>query len=317
MNSFIYEVRKDYFSERYVAYSRKRAFRPVEFKEKVDYSDDSCVFCPGSEDKTPPEIGRYPLDKEWQIRWVENKYPIFGDMPVSDDLISDTLFPGNGKHYVIVETNKHSERMHQYSVDHFVNLFKVISQISDEFDKVGKYVHYFKNEGKDSGASLKHSHSQILAFPFVPKRIRDIAEAISKKPFCYMEKIIADEKKGPRFVMETEHFSVFCPYASIFPFEVWVVPKKHIRKISHFVLNELEDLARIFKSILPIVYSLKTSYNVILSQAPRDADFHLFFQILPRMSTWAGVELGTDTIVNTVLPENAASYYREKLSKNI
>ncbi len=308
-----YEIRKDYFSKRYVAFSKKRGFRPVEFKEddKSQYADKNCVFCPGNEDKTPPEVGRFPLDKEWQIRWIENKYPIFGN--VSDFNYTDNFYPGFGKHYVIVETRNHFERMHEYTPDHLVNLFKVVSEITDDFEKSCKYVHYFKNEGKSSGASLKHSHSQILGFPFVPPRLLEISSALQNHPGCLMEKIIEDERRTERFVFETKHFFIFSPYASIFPFELWVVPKKHIKKISHLVLDELQDLALVFNKVLPIVYSLKQSYNIILYQAPVGSDFHMFFQILPRMSTWAGVELGTGMIVNTVMPEDAARFYRSKL----
>ena len=68
------ELRKDYVLDRWVIISPKRGKRPHELSKDAKVVEGKCYFCPGSEDSTPPEIGRVPLNGGWQIRWFENKF---------------------------------------------------------------------------------------------------------------------------------------------------------------------------------------------------------------------------------------------------
>ncbi len=307
------EIRKDYFAEKFVVISKARKHRPHEFKQENVESKGICPFCPGNESMTE-EVLSYPSFENWKIRVIENKYPILQDSKEKIDYVSDYFYPGIGKHYVIIETRDHNKRLHELSLEDIEDYLKVVGIVSDEMesDDEIEYVHFFKNEGRQSGASLRHSHSQIIAFPFVPPRIREIIDSSLNHPGCYLEHIMKLERDTDRFVMETEYFFVFTPYASIFPYELWIVPKKHIPKLSHLVIDERRNLAYLLKRFLAKAYALNGSYNMILYQAPKGHDFHMFLQILPRLSIWGGVELGTNIIVNVVSPEDAAAYYRDE-----
>ncbi len=94
-----------------------------------------------------------------------------------------------------------------------------------------KYVQIFRNHGLEAGASLSHAHSQIIATPFVPSipaeeqaKAKAYHDLHGSCPFC---DILKSELAGPRLVLDSEHFGVFAPYASVNPMEFWIVPKRH------------------------------------------------------------------------------------------
>lgn len=309
------EIRKDYFAERYVIISQIRRFRPMnleskEIIEKERSSTQNCPFCKGNEHQS---VEVYRDQSDWNIRVIENKYPIV-QQNTQIPFFTETFFPGVGEHYVIVETPDHLKRFHELSTNEIELYLRTLSWLSEKMYKnpVIEYAHIFKNEGKMSGASLYHSHSQAIGLPFVPPRIIEIISGSFLHPGCYVEKIIHDEKSSERFVEETKHFIVFCPYASFTPYELLIIPKKHLKELSQLVKDELMELSLLLKKYIEKVFALTSSYNVMFYQAPKNHDFHMIIQIFPRITTWGGLELGTNIIVNPVSPEESAKYYREK-----
>ena len=105
----------------------------------------------------------------------------------------------------------------------------------------------------------------------------------------------------------------FAPYASRFNFEVWIMPKRHIKNITEFNEDETKDLADIMHKILNKLKELNASYNFVLHYSPDNENLHFHIEILPRFANWAGFEFGTDMIINSVSPEYAAQFFRDEL----
>ena len=112
-------------------------------------------------------------------------------------------------------------------------------------------------------------------------------------------------------VVEDKHVIAFTPYASIHNYEIWIMPKRHLDNMT--VLNNTERIsfAKILKKILLKVEELGLPYNYYFHQVINDEDQHLYMKITPRGSVWAGVEIGSGVIINSVSPEDAAEFYRE------
>jgi UDPglucose--hexose-1-phosphate uridylyltransferase len=70
-------------------------------------------------------------------------------------------------------------------------------------------------------------------------------------------------------------------------------------------------MAKMMKHIVMKLNEEKIPYNMFLHQSITDKDEHFYIRICPRRSTWAGVELGSRIIINTVSPEEAAEFYRK------
>ena len=183
-------------------------------------------------------------------------------------------------------------------------------------DKV-KHVILFKNEGGKAGASIAHSHSQIIALPLLPPKTIAEAAAYNKyrldKCSCPYCDIIKEETGKPRVIWEDENLFVLAPYASDSPYGAWFLPKRHVRLISDLTYNEKESFAKAMKVVLGMLDELGISYNYFVENAVNAEDYHMHIKLAPRPNIWAGLELGTGVIINPIPPEYAAKLYRGEI----
>lgn len=309
------ELRKDYFLDRWVIVSTGRGARPNDFeKDKVEIDEKKCLFCPGNEKETPKEIGRLEKDGKWYVRWFPNKYPITAKE--GDSSIIDHGFfkfsAGFGEHEIIVELPDHDKQLHDVSVEHLAEVLKVYAERVKELDMHNEYVALFKNYGREGGTSLVHSHTQICSVNIIPPDIIEKVEKSHKDDKCLYCDVLFIEKCSDRRVFENENFVSFCPYASRFNYELWIMPKNHIKRLEDLDDKMFSELAELLKSALVKLGEKNIPYNFVLHYAPKGKDLHMHIEIMPRIAKWAGFELGTGIIVNHVLPEDAAKWYRSE-----
>lgn len=308
------EIRKHYFLDRYVIFSPRRSLRPINIseadKQKKEEARKSCFFCPGMEDvKVIDRIGE---GKIWDVEVIENKFP--------------ALTLGNEKAYgvqeVIVETPVHNIEFSDLSLSHIVKILETYDDRIEKLSKIDgiKYVLVFKNDGGKAGASIPHSHSQVFALPMIPPFIQESSNAIDKyileKGVCPFCDIIEKEKKEKsRIAYENEDFIAICPYSGSSPYGVWIMPKKHIRRIQDLNKKELNSFAEILKKIVKKLDDHDISYNYFIHNSLENESHHLRLKIVPRLTIWAGLELGSGIIINPVFPEDAAAFYRKENKK--
>ena len=327
------QLRKDPIIGRWVIIAEERARRPTDFvlpPEPVEKS--ACPFCEGNEHMTPGEI--YALRKPdtapnspgWDLRVVPNKFPalrIEGDLNKRGDGVYD-IMNGIGAHEVIIETPKHVVSITEIddkSVENVLRTYKY--RMSDlKKDKRFLYGMLFKNVGSAAGASLQHTHSQLIVLPTVPIRVAQEMEGAKKfynyRGRCIFCDIIRQEiEEKERIVYQTKTFIAIAPYASRFPFEVWILPVKHQ---SHFIStseSEIKELVTFLKTVLAKIENTleRPPYNYMIHTSPFNSTnsidyYHWHIEITPRLTRTAGFEWGTGFYINPVLPEKAAEYLR-------
>ncbi|NYT19651.1 MAG: DUF4921 family protein, partial [Methanosarcinales archaeon] len=241
------EIRKHYFLDEYCIIAPGRSKRPSVFKaEKKAESSSNCVFCAGEEDKTPLATAVYKngsilQDSEssrvrgWDVRCVPNLYPALA--PNASEVNSDLdVFPGYGFHEVIVETPLHEGVIPDLSDEEMTLLMKVYQDRVMHYESLERieYVSLFKNWGEKAGASLEHTHSQLIAMPIKPPVLMEEMKVIGSSSRCPYCDIVERESKSERLLYENEHFLVITPYCSKVPYEMWVLPKVHAHHISGF-----------------------------------------------------------------------------------
>ncbi len=319
------ELRKDYLVDRWVIIAQERAKRPHDFKVAPPPDNNgNCFFCPGKEHMTPPEIYKIEKDSKWIIRVIPNKFPAVSPNGVSEIKTDNgfyTYASAYGRHEIVIETDEHGKELEDLSVEHIQKILETFVFRINELmgDSQIDYVSVFKNKGKNAGASIAHSHSQIIAYNNVPSAIKNELESsykyyvLNKK--CAFCDIISREKNSHRRVLETEHTVAFTPYASRFPFEVWLFPKRHVAGIGYLKGKELAFLSDSLKKILTKLKEIgDVPYNILFhSVTDESTNFHFHIEILPRLTVWAGFELETGTIINPVPPEDAAKFYRGEM----
>jgi len=334
------ELRKDPIIDNWVIISTERNKRPFDFHIRAEEKKkDYCVFCEGNEEKTPPE--KFAFRKEgtlenapgWKVRVVPNKFPA---LKMEDEkLIIEKAgiyekMNGLGVHEVIIETPHHWANFDKLSIGDIGLILKTYRQryLSIFEDEKVKYILIFKNYGIDGGASLEHSHSQLIATPIIPKRIEEELSGSSKyfnlkKRCIFCEYINQEIKFNGRIIKETEKYIAISAFAARFPFETWILPKFHSAYYEEVNDDEIFDLARIMKEVLIRINNKLNNppYNFIIHTAPSkklsidegtdlNKKYHWHIEIIPRLTKIAGFEWGTGFYINPVSPEEATRILR-------
>jgi len=330
------ELRKDPVIGRWVIIAVERAKRPSDFKHpelEMTMNSHKCPFCGGNEAMTPPEIlclrepGSGQNSPGWWVRTIPNKYPalqIEGDLNRQGVGIYD-MMNGIGAHEVIIETPEHDKSLAELET-HYIE--KILLSYRERMldlkkDTRFKYILIFRNHRSSAGASLDHPHSQLIATPIVPKRVKEeLAGALryfNFKDRCVFCDIVHQEiKDKERMVLENAHFLTFTPFASRFPYEICIIPKLHLASYESIPNEMISSLAVILKSSLLKLKKLLNDppYNYIIHTTPFSLpydlkDYHWHIEIIPRITHVAGFEWGTGFYINSVIPEEAARDLRE------
>lgn len=329
------ELRQDPTTKEWVIIAPDRGKRPQNRPrrtqtEELPEWDESCPFCPGNEDKTPPEILRLPpssRDSDWSVRVVPNLYSALG--PGANILKQETGHfyrkrAGTGRHEVIIDTPLHNTAM---ALMEYEQVERVLSAYYQRYnalkqDRELKFITIFKNHGWTSGTSLAHCHSQLLATPVIAtyyNQIFDIAhEYYVDNASCLYCDLLAEELgKKERIITETTRFVVFHPYASHVPYETWIIPKEHDASFGLLSATELSELAIVLKDSLLCLYKGldNPDYNLMIDTATTEDEddpyYHWHIRIMPRLTTIAGFEMGSGIRINTYLPEETAQFIRQ------
>ncbi len=331
------ELRKDPVVSRWVIISTERSKRPSdlakpESKTGSEEKPKFCPFCGGNEDSTPKEVlsyrekGTEPNTAGWTLRVVPNKFPalmIEGDLGRRGDGIYD-MMNGIGAHEVIVESPEHDINLANLSEERFQDvMWAYRDRIIDlKKDKRFRYILIFKNEGLRAGASLEHTHSQLIALPIVPKAVAEEMYGAKKyyeyKERCLFCDLVSQEiEEQKRVVAENEDFLAICPYAPRFPFETWILPKKHSSHFENATKHEIKNLTALFQFTLKKLSIALNGppYNFMLHTSPvnvKELDhYHWHIEITPRISRVAGFERGSGFYINPTAPEVSAQFLRE------
>jgi len=329
-----------------------RGMRPKKAEEKVQRDTrahvDTCPFCKGNEAKTPPTIKAYPSEQEWKVRIVENLFPVLGDDRAESGLNFglQQVIDGYGRHEVLIDHDSHGIAVHEMSVDHLALLFGAYQDRMKtlyQSDERLRYVLVFKNFGPAAGASIPHTHSQIIATPVVPENVinelehsRQYYSKHNQCVFCALidealtfEATIYDKNSGEvrrkidvgQYVIERgEKFIAIKPFASRYEWEVHILPLEHQNDFVQVSEADMADLGRVIKRTMQRLDKVigGVQYNYFLHTRPHGDQFadckqsyHWHLEITPRTSIPTGFELGSDLFVSTISPEDAAQQLRD------
>lgn len=309
----------------------ERAKRPEDFASKPEPvkgdSAANCPFCPGKEDKTPPEIYAVRKNGAWKVRVTLNAFPALrpeGEAVRTKDVHGFIKMNGVGIHEVIIESPDHEAviaTMDQEQVDEIFLAYRE-RYIALAKDPRFESVILFKNHGRGAGTSLHHPHSQIIAVPVTPRAVRgriEIAQShFDQEGICLWCDLIKKEQEAKeRLVFETDHFIAFVLYAPRMPFETMILPKFHSSNFEEITSEQCKELALIMKAVIGKLYKAinNPDFNYAVYSAPcREKNleyFHWNIKIFPRITNVAGFEVGSGISIIPVVPEAAAKYLRD------
>lgn len=325
------ELRQDPVSRDWVIISTGRSKRPEAYKSAnravQDTALDVCPFeDPQKSGNAKPVLVFYkPDNQDWSVQVVRNKFPIIAGASCSleEQRGPYLIKPSAGYHEVVI-TRDHYKSLAQLEIDEVKQVIRAYQARYQSLKKSScvNYILVFHNYGREAGASVLHSHSQILALPFIPADIRRSLEG-SERYYtecgrCVHCDILAWElKEKTRIIFENETMVALAPYAPKFSFEIRIFPKKHQSCFENIGPEEASDLAEALKiSLAKIYHALNNiSYNFFIHTSPagtfeNHSYYHWHLEINPRLNIWGGFELGTGGDVIAVDPDEAAEYLR-------
>ena len=327
------ELRRDPVTGRWVIISTDRQKRPNDFRleRAAVLGREQCPFCPGRESLTPPEVLSYrqngspPNAPGWDLRVVPNKFPAL-QVEGSLDRAGEGMFDrmnGIGAHEVIIETPDHDRTLAAMSEPEIERVLWAYRErmLDLKRDVRLKHVLVFKNHGAAAGATLEHTHSQLIALPIVPDFVREEIEGAGRhfaiKERCvYCDIVHQDLADGRRVIVENADVVALAPYAPRFPFETWLLPKRHGSRFEEAPRHEYESLARALKAVLQRMDRAleQPPYNLIVHTSPFVGDtsavYHWHVEVMPKLTRVAGFEWGTGFYINPTSPEEAARVLR-------
>jgi UDPglucose--hexose-1-phosphate uridylyltransferase len=322
------EIRKHYFLDRHCIIATGRAKRPSAPKAcNDDITSSTCVFCNGHEEETPPATSVYKKGQVmkdtdgqrltgWDVRCIPNLYPALSPDAPQAATSGFEVQKGYGFHEVIVEHPLHGSRLHLFSDEEILLLMQVYrDRVMHYQSREGiKYVSLFKNWGKKAGASLDHTHSQLIALPLLPSEISVELQAIRHLAECPYCNIVKREKGSKRQIYENSHFIVIAPYCSGVPYELWILPQQHVHHLSVLtdeMLLSLGDCLRYAVSRLDATIP-ELAYNYMFFQTEGNPEYHFSARIQPVTSIAAGFEKNTGIYINSMPPEIAANHLMDR-----
>lgn len=336
----MHELRKDILLGRWVAIlstSRAPEEYPLTCEERN--GQDNCALCTNREHETPAEITsiRRPSTQRnapgWWVRAIPSFHPLFqieGELGRKGVGIYDRM-NSIGANEILIESPEHNRRPEDLGIEQMARVITLYrNRVADlHKDARLRYVLIYKDSGKDAGAIFSHPVSFLMATPVIPKTVKDELDNAklyySYKERCIFCDIMSEELRvGERIILETRNFVAFCPYAGQFPFESWIVPKRHCCAFHEITDDEIEDMGLILMSVLqklrkvfsdpPFNYYIHTAPNMVPRRGhwhTLGEDFHWHLELIPRLVRTSGFEWGSGFYVLYTSPENAAKYLRE------
>lgn len=334
-----------------VLVSTERGLRPRKKEKAYPLSREplvaNCPFCKGNEDQTPPTIASWPSNGEWKIRIVENLFPVLSDQNISQNLSFGLqhVIDGYGRHEVVIDHDHHSIHIDDMSQEHLYSMFIMYRDrmfALYESDHRIKYVLVFKNFGPAAGASIAHTHSQIVAMPVVPENVANelnfsyqhyqkftqnifkhlVDEALTFEATIYDRETGEVRRKinvGQYVIEKSKRFIAIKPFASRFEWEVQILPLFSQSDFLHCCDEDMQDFALLLKRTMQRLNKVigGAQYNYFLHSIPHgdgykkyNESYQWHLEICPRTSIPTGFELGSGLFVSTVSPEDAAKRLR-------
>lgn len=329
------EIRYDRLHDTHVLIAPERMHRPdcPTQSQTEETALEKCPFCEGNESMTPPEIfalrreGSFPNETGWRTRVIPNLYKAV-QIEAAHQHHSGMLerWEGFGAHEVIVDTARHCTSINQWSVAEASDWLRTLrTRVADlRRDQRIEYISLFKNEGYQAGSTQAHTHTQLIALPMIPKQVNDYYlqcfEYHKATGKALMDSLIDQEEHTMERIVSTEgDFTLFCPYASAYPFEMMISSKRFTGQIDTLGDTAIDAISvLLLRAVKKLDNQLGCSqFNLWIGTPPLkgksdfsvsvDDVFRFSIRIMPRIYRYGGFEAGSGMIINPVSPELAAS----------
>ena len=216
--------------------------------------DPKCYLCPGNERAGGVKNPQY----EHTFVFTNDFAALLPDTPILTEAREHALFQTQavrGTSRVMCFSPRHDLTLPEMILS---DIRRVVDTWAGQIIELGQEYHWvqvFENKGAVMGCSNPHPHGQIWAQDRLPNE--PTKEDINQrryfertgKPllFDYVE---METKIGERTVVENDFWLAVVPYWAVWPFEMMLLPKRHVGHLPELMDDERSALAEILKRLL-------------------------------------------------------------------
>ncbi|UOF92172.1 DUF4931 domain-containing protein [Fodinisporobacter ferrooxydans] len=263
------------------------------------YLSGNCPFC----DRKHLQI--IAESENSSIYSIVNKYPV----------VDDTM-----RQELIIESDLHDDKFSTMSQIHVEQLLLFIQERIRALQELPniRYVSYFRNFGFGSGGTQPHPHSQLYALNYIPPMIRQEEQGfihyLQSKGVCPLCHEIQTAKF--RVLFKNTEFQAIAPYASQYPYELWILPTEHFMSFSLVPKHSIKELAEVFHAAMIAFerFFTKHPFNIVLHDGTMPSS-HFRFVVYPRLFAPSGFSMSMGSKINGTLPEKAIDKLKSFLPK--
>jgi UDPglucose--hexose-1-phosphate uridylyltransferase len=320
------ELRRDPILRRWVIIAPERSadLVPRRAEPVVPDSAGPCPFCPGNEHLNPEEIAADRIDATWAVRVTPDKRPLLhieGDPDRRGAGMFDVM-NAIGAHELVTDTPEHEHGWSDFTTAHMVRLLEMYRARTADLRQDRRFRHVFvlKNHGA-VWSQYRHAHSHVIATPFTPKRLEEelagAREYFRMRERCvFCDQMREELRVGTRVVVRNDDFVAFTPFASEYPYALWIAPVRHAADFGTLADEALTPLADLLIDGLARLRAAlgDPPYSVVLHAGPLSggdqAEFHWHWEMVAHLGHELGMEWATGILSNPVPPEEAARVLR-------
>lgn len=246
-----------------------------------------------------PALALDGLANDWRVKIVANLFPAFNGGR------GETY----GKQEVIVETPDPKKTLAELPVARLATVFRLYAErlAVHRADPNIQCVVVFKNDGARAGASIVQAHSQLIATALVPPNLRRPAVHAAQ-----LKKEMQAARGTVRWIGSVGGMNAFCPTASRYSYETWLVPDRSVGRLDDLTEKELSGLTTLLHRFLKRLRTLDLPYNYGFHELTRQKGGQFALHLTPRLTTQAGYEVHTGAFINPIAPEQAAAFFRKQ-----
>jgi UDPglucose--hexose-1-phosphate uridylyltransferase len=320
------ELRRDPILRRWVIIAPERGgdLVPRRPHPSAHEGEHPCPFCPGNEALNPNEIAAVRDGTGWLVRITPDQRPLLhieGEIGRRGAGMFDVM-NAIGAHELVADTREHGSAWADFSPEHMGRLLDLYRARAVDLrrDRRFRHVLILKNHGA-VWSRYSHAHSHVVATPFTPKRLEEevagAREYYRMRERCvFCDQLSEELRSGTRLVSRNTDFATFAPFASEYPYEMWIAPLRHGPDFSTLAPAGVLQLAHLLVDALARLRAALDDppYSVVLHAGPLDggdqAEFHWHWEIVPHLGHELGMEWATGIFSNPVAPEDAARQLR-------
>lgn len=185
---------------------------------------------------------------------------------------------------VICFSPNHSETLPDMEISAIEN---VISVWQKEYKELGEnptinHVQIFENKGAIMGCSNPHPHGQVWAQKSIPNEVIKKTQKQQEYFEANNQSLLADYVKqeielGERIIFENDTFVSVVPFWAVWPYEVMILPKRHVQHIGLLTASEKTDFAAQIKVVTQKydrLFDCSFPYSAGIHQAPTDKEYN-------------------------------------------